>query len=104
MPDGEVELIRLAAPLHDVGKIAIPDAILGKLGKLTDGEFEEMKTHTTIGAQMLAGSAFALLEMAEEIALTHHERWDGSGYPAGCRGGRSRSPAASSPSPTSSTR
>jgi PAS domain S-box-containing protein/putative nucleotidyltransferase with HDIG domain len=86
LPEAETELIRLAAPLHDVGKIAIPDAILGKRGKLTVDEFEEMKTHTTIGAQMLAGSAFALLEMAEEIALTHHEKWDGSGYPAGLAG------------------
>jgi putative two-component system response regulator len=86
LPENEIELIRLAAPLHDVGKIAIPDAILGKPGKLTADEFEQIKTHTTIGAQMLAGSAFALLEMAEQIALTHHEKWDGSGYPAGLAG------------------
>jgi putative two-component system response regulator len=86
LPEAEIELIRLAAPLHDVGKIAIPDAILGKRGKLTVDEFDEMKTHTTIGAQMLTGSAFALLEMAEQIALTHHEKWDGSGYPAGLAG------------------
>jgi putative two-component system response regulator len=86
LPDPQIDLLRLAAPLHDVGKIAIPDALLGKPGKLTDEEFEQMKTHTTIGAQMLAGSAFALLEMAEEIALTHHEKWDGSGYPAGLAG------------------
>jgi putative two-component system response regulator len=81
LPDDETDLLRLAAPLHDVGKIAIPDAVLAKPGKLTPAEFDQMKTHTTIGAEMLAGSAFALLEMAEEIALTHHERWDGSGYP-----------------------
>ena len=86
LPGAQVELMRLAAPLHDVGKIAIPDAVLGKRGKLTDEEFEQMKTHTTVGAQMLAGSAFALLEMAEQIALTHHEKWDGSGYPAGLAG------------------
>jgi putative two-component system response regulator len=86
LPDPQIELLRLAAPLHDVGKIAIPDAVLGKPGKLTDEEFAQMKTHTTIGAQMLAGSAFALLEMAEQIALTHHEKWDGSGYPAGLAG------------------
>jgi cyclic di-GMP phosphodiesterase len=86
LPAADIELLRLAAPLHDVGKIAIPDAILGKSGKLTVEEFDEMKTHTTIGAQMLAGSAFALLEMAEQIALTHHEKWDGSGYPAGLAG------------------
>ena len=82
-PDARVELIRLAAPLHDLGKIAIPDAILGKPGKLTESEFAYMRTHTTVGAQMLSGSAFALLAMAEEIALTHHEKWDGSGYPSG---------------------
>jgi PAS domain S-box-containing protein len=86
LPCEQVDLIGRAAPLHDVGKIAIPDAILGKSGRLTCPEFEQMKTHTTIGAQMLAGSAFALLEMAEEIALTHHERWDGTGYPAGLEG------------------
>ena len=82
----EIELIRLAAPLHDLGKIAIPDAILGKPGKLTGEEFDQMKTHTTIGAEMLAGSPFALVEMAEQIALTHHEKWDGSGYPSGLAG------------------
>ena len=86
VPEPRVELIRLAAPLHDIGKIAIPDAVLSKPGKLTPGEFEQMKTHTTAGARMLAGSAFALLEMAEQIALTHHEKWDGGGYPAGLAG------------------
>ena len=86
LPETQLDLMRLAAPLHDVGKIAIPDAVLGKPGKLTVAEFEEMKTHTTVGAQMLAGSGFELLELAEEIALTHHERWDGSGYPAGLAG------------------
>ena len=82
----EVGLIRLAAPLHDVGKIALPDAILCKPGKLTDAEFEQMKTHATVGGEMLAGSAFALLEVAEQVALTHHEKWDGSGYPNGLAG------------------
>jgi putative two-component system response regulator len=82
----EVELIRLAAPLHDIGKIAIPDAILGKPAKLTNAEFEQIKTHTTAGAQMLSGSAFALIDLAERIALTHHEKWDGSGYPEGLVG------------------
>jgi putative two-component system response regulator len=86
VPDLEIGLIRLAAPLHDVGKIALPDAILGKPGRLTVDEFEEMKTHATVGAQMLAGSAFALLEVAEQVALTHHEKWDGSGYPNGLAG------------------
>jgi putative two-component system response regulator len=86
LPDAQVELIGIAAPLHDIGKIAVPDAILSKPGKLTAAEFEQIKTHTAIGAQMLAGSPFALLEVAEQIALTHHEKWDGSGYPAGMAG------------------
>jgi PAS domain S-box-containing protein/putative nucleotidyltransferase with HDIG domain len=86
LPEAQVDLIGRAAPLHDVGKIAIPDAVLGKAGRLSPAEFEQMKTHTTVGAQMLGGSSFALLEMAEQIALTHHEKWDGSGYPAGLAG------------------
>jgi putative two-component system response regulator len=86
LSDEEVRLIRLAAPLHDVGKIGIPDAILLKPGRLTGEEYEQIKTHTTIGAEMLAGGAFPLLRVAEEIARTHHERWDGSGYPAGMAG------------------
>ncbi|HEX9388012.1 MAG TPA: HD domain-containing phosphohydrolase [Anaerolineales bacterium] len=77
---GDVELIRRAAPLHDVGKIAIPDSILLKPGKLTPEEFELMKTHTSLGAQMLSGGEFPLLQLAEQIALTHHERWDGTGH------------------------
>ena len=80
LPEAEVALIRHAAPLHDVGKIAIPDAILLKPGKLTLEEFEHMKTHTTLGAKMLSGGRFPLLQMAEEIALTHHEHWNGNGY------------------------
>ena len=80
LPESDVELIRHAAPLHDVGKIAIPDAILLKPGKLTLEEFEHMKTHTTLGAKMLSGGRFPLLQMAEEIALTHHEHWNGNGY------------------------
>jgi len=77
---GEVELMRRAAPLHDVGKIGIPDSILLKPGKLTAEEFEQMKTHTTMGAKILSGGHFPLLQLAEQIALTHHERWDGTGY------------------------
>ena len=76
----DVELIRRAAPLHDVGKIAISDLILLKPAKLTPEEFTCMKTHTTLGAKMLSGGTFPLLKLAEQIALTHHERWDGSGY------------------------
>ncbi len=85
-----VEMIRRAAPLHDVGKIGIPDRILLKPGKLSDEEFEVMKNHTTIGADILAGSRFPLLQMAAEIALTHHERWDGAGFPLGLRSDRVR--------------
>ena len=78
--ESEVELICRAAPLHDIGKIAIPDSILLKEGRLTVEEFELMKTHTHLGAQMLSGGRFPLLRLAEQIALNHHERWDGSGY------------------------
>lgn len=80
LPDELSELIRRTAPLHDLGKIAIPDNILLKPGKLTVEEFEEMKEHATIGARILSGSTHRLLQLAEEIALTHHEKWDGTGY------------------------
>jgi putative two-component system response regulator len=80
LPDPQVSLIRRAAPLHDVGKIGIPDSILLKLGKLTPDEFELVKTHTSIGARILSGSRFTILRLAEEIAFNHHERWDGDGY------------------------
>jgi putative two-component system response regulator len=78
--DEEVVLLRRAAPLHDVGKIGVPDGILLKPGRLTPDEFDEMKKHAAIGAGILSGSGFAVLKMAEEIALYHHENWDGSGY------------------------
>jgi putative two-component system response regulator len=78
--DSQVELIRRAAPLHDIGKIAIPDSVLLKAGRLTPEEYEQMKTHTQIGAKMLSGGRFPLLRLAEQIALTHHEHWDGGGY------------------------
>jgi putative two-component system response regulator len=81
-----VELIRYAAPLHDIGKIGIADSILLKPGRLRSDELEVMKTHTLIGSQILAGSNSRLLQAAEEIARTHHERWDGKGYPAGLAG------------------
>ncbi|MDX6400296.1 MAG: hypothetical protein QOF27_902 [Gaiellaceae bacterium] len=86
MPAEQLLLLAQAAPLHDVGKIGIPDAILLKPAKLTREEFEQMKAHTAVGAAMLSGRHFPLLAMAEEIALTHHERWDGNGYPAGSSG------------------
>ena len=82
----EAELLRHASVLHDVGKIGIPDRVLLKSDRFTAEEWETMKTHTTIGAVILAGSRSPLIRMAETIALTHHERWDGSGYPAGLRG------------------
>jgi putative two-component system response regulator len=80
LPAEQVSLIRRAAPLHDVGKIGIPDSILMKPGRLTPQEFDVMKTHTIIGGRILSGSRYPLLELAETIALTHHERWDGRGY------------------------
>jgi putative two-component system response regulator len=85
LPESEVDLIRRAAPLHDVGKIGVPDAILLKPGRLTEAEFERMKCHTVTGGKILSGSRSPLLQMAEEIALYHHERWDGTGY-AGVEG------------------
>lgn len=83
--DEECDLLHHASPLHDVGKIGIPDSILLKPGKLTADEFEIMKTHTTIGAKILAGSDSPVMKLAEVIALTHHERWDGKGYPYGIK-------------------
>ena len=80
------ELLRFASPMHDVGKIGIPDAILNKPGKLTDEEFEIIKTHTLIGYDILKGSKQKILQMAAQIALEHHERWDGRGYPQGKTG------------------
>lgn len=87
LPDSQVSLIRRAAPLHDVGKLGIPDTILLKFGKLSAEEFAIVKTHTVIGARILSGGKFPLLRLAEEIAFSHHERWDGSGY-AGIAGAR----------------
>jgi putative two-component system response regulator len=80
LPRTQVTLIRQAAPLHDVGKIGISDAILLKPGKLTPEESDIIKNHVGIGAKMLHGGLYALVQMAETIALTHHERWDGMGY------------------------
>ena len=78
--DGEVSMIGRAAPLHDIGKIGIRDSILLKPGPLTPLEYKEMQRHTHIGARILASSRARLLQVAGEVALTHHERWDGSGY------------------------
>jgi HD-GYP domain-containing protein (c-di-GMP phosphodiesterase class II) len=82
----EAETLRHAAVLHDVGKIGVPDRVLLKPGKLDAEEWAIMRTHTAIGASMLSGSPSPLVQLGEEIARTHHERWDGSGYPAGLRG------------------
>lgn len=86
LPVEQVDVIRSAAPLHDVGKIAIPDSILLKEGRLSPEEMAVMRTHAAIGARLLSGGGSELLRMAERIALTHHERWDGGGYPAGLSG------------------
>ncbi|HXW68701.1 MAG TPA: HD domain-containing phosphohydrolase [Dissulfurispiraceae bacterium] len=75
-----------AAPMHDVGKIGIPDGVLMKAGKLTADEFKIIKLHTVIGSRILSGTTLPLLELAKEIALSHHERWDGGGYPLGLKG------------------
>jgi putative two-component system response regulator len=84
--DGRVEIVRRAAALHDVGKIGIPDSILRKPGALTPEERRIMCTHTTIGARMLSGGSSALVRAAEQIARSHHEHWNGGGYPDGLSG------------------
>ena len=81
-----VEDLRYASPLHDIGKVAIPDSILLKPGKLTPDEYEEMKKHPVYGAKMLEGAESRLLRLARNIALAHHEHWDGTGYPHGLKG------------------
>ncbi|MGV8042294.1 MAG: HD domain-containing phosphohydrolase [Thermoanaerobaculaceae bacterium] len=80
------DLILAASPMHDIGKIGIPDRILFKPGRLDDDEWAIMRTHTTIGAELLGGHDSALMRSAAQIALTHHERWDGRGYPRGLSG------------------
>ncbi len=81
-----VEGILCAAPMHDLGKVGIPDSILMKPGKLSPEEWEVMKQHSAIGARILNGSDAEFIRLAESIALTHHEKWDGSGYPEGLKG------------------
>ena len=83
---GEAEILSHAVTMHDVGKIGIPDAILAKPGRLTAEERRIMETHTVIGARMLEGSPSELIEAGRIVALTHHERWDGGGYPRGLAG------------------
>jgi putative two-component system response regulator len=82
----QVATIGAAAPMHDVGKLSIPDAILQKTSPLTPAEWEIMKQHTVMGARMLEGSSSPLLKTGAVIALSHHERWDGTGYPTGLAG------------------
>ena len=86
LSEAEQELLFRAAPMHDVGKIGVPDYILLKPGALDEDEFEIMKQHTVIGHRILGGSSSELLRVAAEVALTHHERWDGTGYPERRRG------------------
>ena len=81
----QVELLRLAATLHDIGKIGVPDRVLMKEGKLTAEEFEIIKSHTTIGSEILQKSKFSILQVAREVAASHHEKWDGTGYPKGLK-------------------
>lgn len=86
MSPGEVETVRHAAPLHDVGKLGIPDHVLLKPGKLDASEWAVMRTHTTLGSELLEGSDSNVIQMGQTIARSHHERWDGSGYPEGLSG------------------
>jgi len=86
LDEATIDLIKLAAPLHDIGKLGISDTILQKPGKLTPQERDTMQQHTLIGAAILAGSEHPVLQMAEQIAIAHHERWDGTGYPYGLAG------------------
>lgn len=86
LPEREASLINQAAPLHDLGKLAVGDAVLLKPGRLSAAEFEHVKKHPRAGAAILTGSASEVLQLAEEIASSHHEWWDGTGYPAGIAG------------------
>jgi putative two-component system response regulator len=82
----DAEVLSYASMLHDIGEIGIPDVLLTKAGKLSPYEMEQVKRHPIIGAEILRGSPSVVLQMGETIALTHHERWDGSGYPYGIKG------------------
>ncbi|HPZ10197.1 MAG TPA: HD domain-containing protein [Candidatus Eremiobacteraeota bacterium] len=86
LPEDQVELILHAARLHDIGKIAIPDNILLKPGRLTPEEFQIIKSHSNIGSELLSRGKSKFLQIAERIAMSHHERWDGTGYPHGLKG------------------
>lgn len=84
--EGFIEQILWASPMHDIGKIGIPDRVLQKPGKLDDAEWVIMRQHTVIGAQILKGASADFIKLAESISLNHHEKWDGSGYPHGIKG------------------
>lgn len=86
MTDVDREMVTRAAPMHDIGKIGIPDRILLKPGSLTPEEWAIMRSHAEIGADLLAGSSSPMIQLAQTIALSHHERWDGTGYPRGLKG------------------
>lgn len=86
LPEPFTEMLALASIMHDIGKLGIPDSILLKPGPLNGAEFETVKTHTTIGERILCGSSHENIRMAATIALNHHERWDGTGYPNGLKG------------------
>lgn len=86
LPKDRIEQIRYAAPLHDVGKLGIPASTLTKSGPLSPDEMEIVKQHTTIGREILLGSSWPVIQCAERIAYSHHEFWDGSGYPEGLHG------------------
>mgnify|MGYP000507125321 FL=1 len=86
MSEYEAEQLKQAAPMHDVGKIGIPDAVLLKPGRLNENEYEHMKQHALIGAKILENSPSPLLQLAHKLALEHHEKWDGTGYPYGLKG------------------
>lgn len=86
MTDEDAELLIQASPMHDIGKIGIPDSILLKPGKLTDEERTHMQEHSLIGAEILGEHEWPLMQMARIVALTHHEKWDGTGYPKGLKG------------------
>jgi response regulator RpfG family c-di-GMP phosphodiesterase len=86
LPRTEAEVLRMASPMHDIGKVAIPDSVLKKPGKLTDEEFDTMKTHTAIGYSLLKNSKRRILKTAAIVAEQHHEKWNGKGYPQGLKG------------------
>jgi len=86
LAQNEVQIISIACQLHDIGKVGLPEGLLLQQGQYTEAELNKIKRHTTVGAEILSNSPSALLQTGESIALNHHERWDGSGYPNGVRG------------------